>query len=179
MQNWLRVVCRVVLPLIVLLTCVGVRGAAAQGLGYAMAGPAGFSGFFGSGASIIHAAGGGEWQTPARIGIGGEFGILGGSGGVLFVLSINGSLHLTQRSIGGATATLSDRGLHDAEQRAFRPCMERRWGRTLLAHGPRRHSDGISRPRAARPSRRRELLGPPCWYCRQVSRDRSPRSSVN
>ena len=57
----------------------GVRTTEAQGLGYAIAGPAGISGFFGSSASAVHAAGGGEALLNGRAGVGGEFGVFANS----------------------------------------------------------------------------------------------------
>jgi hypothetical protein len=74
---------------------IAVAGpAAAQGLGYAIVGPAGYSGFFGGAAGLGHAAGGGEVLTGGRVGGGGEFGILAGTGGALLVTSINAVFHL-------------------------------------------------------------------------------------
>ena len=72
-----------------------VPSAEAQALGYGIAGPAGFSGFFGSSVSHVHAAGGAEVLTPGGFGIGGEVGVLGGRGSALFVLSANGSFHIS------------------------------------------------------------------------------------
>ena len=68
--------------------------AAAQALGYAVAGPAGVSGFFDSSASSIHAAGGGEALAGRLVGVGGEFGALANSSNVLLVASANGVVHL-------------------------------------------------------------------------------------
>jgi hypothetical protein len=51
---------------------LGAATADAQGLGYAIAGPAGFSGFFGSSASAVHVAGGGEVLFKQHVGVGGE-----------------------------------------------------------------------------------------------------------
>src|SRR5690242_17239090 len=69
--------------------------AAAQvtGLGYGIAGPAGFSGFFGTSGLNVHAAGGGEVLAGDRVGAGGEFGVFAGTGGGLFVTSVNGVFH--------------------------------------------------------------------------------------
>jgi hypothetical protein len=68
--------------------------AGAQGLGYGIAGPAGYSGFFGSSALVIHAAGGGEVLAGGRFGGGGEFGLLANSDGGLFVTSANAVVHI-------------------------------------------------------------------------------------
>lgn len=73
----------------------GVRTAEAQGLGYAIAGPAGFSGFFGSSTSAVHAAGGGEALVDGRAGVGGEFGVFANSSSALLVFSVNGVLHVS------------------------------------------------------------------------------------
>ena len=67
--------------------------AGAQVLGYGIAGPAGYSGFFGSSALAIHAAGGGEILADGRIGGGGEYGVLANSGGGMFVTSVNAVVH--------------------------------------------------------------------------------------
>jgi hypothetical protein len=74
--------------------------AAAQvtGLGYGIAGPAGYSGFFGSSGLNVHAAGGGEALAGGRVGAGGEFGLLAGPGGGLFVTSLNGVFHFAPSS---------------------------------------------------------------------------------
>jgi hypothetical protein len=68
--------------------------ARAQVLGYGIAGPAGYAGFFGSGAMLVHAAGGAEILAGGRVGGGGEFGLIGGSGGAFFVTSANGVVHV-------------------------------------------------------------------------------------
>jgi hypothetical protein len=72
----------------------GVSRADAQGLGYAIAGPAGFTGFFGSSFSAGHAAAGGELLIGRRAGIGAEYGIFASSGGAFTIASINGVLHI-------------------------------------------------------------------------------------
>lgn len=64
--------------------------AQAQAVAYGVAGPAGFSGFFGTSATNGHVAGGVEVLAGGRVGGQGEFGALGGSGGLLFVTSANG-----------------------------------------------------------------------------------------
>ena len=73
--------------------CV-VPDAAAQALGYAVAGPAGVSGFFDSPAASIHAAGGGEALASGLVGVGAEVGALANSSNVLLVASANGVVHL-------------------------------------------------------------------------------------
>jgi hypothetical protein len=67
--------------------------AGAQALGYGIAGPAGYSGFFVSSGPAIHAAGGGELLAKGRVGAGGEFGLLAGPSSGLFVTSANAVLH--------------------------------------------------------------------------------------
>jgi hypothetical protein len=64
----------------------------AQGLGYAVGGLAGVSGFFGS-LATVHAAGGGELLIADRAGVGGAVGFMG-TGSFLGMLSVNGVLHL-------------------------------------------------------------------------------------
>ena len=66
--------------------------ARAQGVGYGVAGLAGVSGFFAS-LATLHGAGGGELLIADRAGVGGEIGFLG-TGGILFMGSANGVLHL-------------------------------------------------------------------------------------
>jgi hypothetical protein len=73
------------------------RPAGAQALGYGIAGPAGYSGFFGTSAPAVHAAGGGEvlvggW-SGGQVGGGGEFGLLASTGGGLFITSANAVVH--------------------------------------------------------------------------------------
>jgi hypothetical protein len=70
------------------------RPAAAQVLGYGIAGPAGYSGFFGSSLESVHAAGGGEVLAGGRLGGGGEFGLLGNPSGGLFIASANAVFHV-------------------------------------------------------------------------------------
>jgi hypothetical protein len=70
-----------------------VRPGAAQGVGYAIAGPAGYTGFFGGAFPSIHAAGGGEVLAGGRVGAGGEFGLMANTGGGLFVTSANVVFH--------------------------------------------------------------------------------------
>ena len=81
--------------LVFALALAAVRTTDAQGLGYGIAGPAGFSGFFGSSASAVHAAGGGEVLVDGRTGIGAELGVLASSGSVLLVFSANGVFHVS------------------------------------------------------------------------------------
>lgn len=76
------------------LMLMSARGADAQVLGYGIAGPAGFSGFWGSGSDSMHPAAGGEALVRGIAGVGGEFGAIVGSGSYLFVYSINGVLHV-------------------------------------------------------------------------------------
>jgi hypothetical protein len=85
-----------VAPLALAMLCVAGVAAIplhAQGLGYAVAGPAGVTGFFAISASELHAAGGGELRAASRVGAGGEFGVFGSSR-VLLVLSLNGTVYL-------------------------------------------------------------------------------------
>lgn len=79
--------------LVALVVCAAARSAGAQALGYGIAGPAGYSGFFSSNAGLVHAAGGGELLAGGRLGGGGELGLLAGSGGALWVASANGVYH--------------------------------------------------------------------------------------
>jgi hypothetical protein len=82
----------------------GPGTADAQVLGYAIAGPAGVHGFFGSRADAGQAAGGAELLLGGRAGIGGEFGIIASRGGGLLVYSVNGVLHiLSSRARRGAS----------------------------------------------------------------------------
>jgi hypothetical protein len=68
--------------------------AAAQVLGYGIAGPAGYTGFFGNSSSLaVHAAGGGEILAGGRIGAAGEFGLLAGPDSGVFLTSANGVVH--------------------------------------------------------------------------------------
>ena len=86
------------LPFILAIVLAGIRITEAQGLGYGIAGPSGFSGFFGSSASSVHVAGGGEALVDERAGIGGEFGVLANSSSALLVLSANGVLHFSTKA---------------------------------------------------------------------------------
>ena len=78
------------------LTGVCVFDAQGQGQGYAVAGPAGVSGFFGSSASSVHVAGGGEALAGGLGGVGAEAGALANSSNVLLVVSGNGVAHLSR-----------------------------------------------------------------------------------
>ena len=69
---------------------VAASPAAAQVSGYGVVGPAGLSGFYGTSAANGHVAGGVEGLVGGRIGGQGEFGAIGGSGGLLLVTSANG-----------------------------------------------------------------------------------------
>lgn len=82
----------------------GPAAAQAQITGYAVAGPAGFSGFFGSDASGAQAAAGVEILIGGRAGVGGEFGMLGNSSSVLWVTSVNGTLHILPGTRGHGTS---------------------------------------------------------------------------
>jgi hypothetical protein len=75
-----------------MLCCLGAAPAYSQGLGYAIAGPAVRTGFFGSAANAFHFGGGGEFLLKQRLGLGGELGMLGRTN-VLMVLSLNGTYH--------------------------------------------------------------------------------------
>jgi hypothetical protein len=81
---------------------LNVPPADAQGLGYAIAGPAGVTGFFAISASELHAAGGGELRAASRVGAGGEFGVFGRSGALL-VMSLNGTVYLGSRPAANKT----------------------------------------------------------------------------
>ena len=76
-------------------TCLSVSYSQAQGLGYAIAGPTGYAGFWGSGIGI-HAAGGGEFLIKNQVGIGAEIGALGSGSSLLSVFSANGGFHFSR-----------------------------------------------------------------------------------
>lgn len=80
--------------LVVLFAAAWAAPAHAQGLGYAIAGPAGFSGFFGSSDAGFHAGGGGEVLVKRIAGAGAEFGIFGNASSALWVKSVNGVFHV-------------------------------------------------------------------------------------
>jgi hypothetical protein len=75
-------------------TLAAASGAQAQGLGYGIGGMAGYTGWFGSSSMLGHVAGGGELLVGGVAGGGAEFGLLGGSGGVLVVTSANAVVHV-------------------------------------------------------------------------------------
>jgi hypothetical protein len=87
--------------LMVVIFCLAACPATAFGQteasGYAVAGPAWYTGFFGGGGGIVHAVGGGEVLVHG-VGVGGEVGLLGNSGNVLGVLSINGVVRPWRRA---------------------------------------------------------------------------------
>jgi len=92
MQSWARVA--IVSTLAALVGVIATaRPVAAQALGYGIAGPAGYSGFFGNSFQSVHAAGGGEVLAGGRVGGGGEFGLLANTGGGLFITSANAVFH--------------------------------------------------------------------------------------
>jgi len=84
---------------LIVVLAAGAGSLEAQPLGYGIAGPAGVAGFFAARASELHVAGGGEFLATPRVGAGGEFGLFGGSHS-LFVLSLNGTVHLGSPSAG-------------------------------------------------------------------------------
>jgi hypothetical protein len=69
------------------------RPTAVQGRGYAVAGLAGVSGFFGS-LGLVDVAGGGEVLVGGHAGAGGEFGVMA-NGSVLTLFSVNGVFHFS------------------------------------------------------------------------------------
>lgn len=83
------------------------RPAGAQVLGYAIAGPAGYTGFFNSSSSAVHAAGGAEILAGGRVGAGGEFGLFVNPGGGLWVTSVNGVFHFVPSVPGAVRSRLS------------------------------------------------------------------------
>ena len=87
------------LSLAFVFTLACVFDARGQGQGYAAAGPAGVSGFFGSSASSVHIAGGGEALVGRLVGVGAEAGALANSSNVLLVVSGNGVAHLSTRPV--------------------------------------------------------------------------------
>jgi hypothetical protein len=95
--------------------------AGAQVVGYGVAGPAGLSGFYRTSAANGHVAGGVEVLAGGRVGGQGEFGAIGGSGGLLFVTSGNGVVRLAPWDVkvspfvtGGYTRMSSGEGAFDA-----------------------------------------------------------------
>jgi len=95
---------RRVLFLFLLIVLGGARSADAQVLGYAIAGPAGFSGFFGSNAAGGQAAAGAEVLLGSRAGVGGEFGVMVNSSSAMWVTSVNGVLHVLPGTRGHGTS---------------------------------------------------------------------------
>jgi hypothetical protein len=92
MTKWARAA--IVSTLALVAGAITVRPAGAQALGYGIAGPGGYSGFFASSAlPMVHAAGGGEFLAGGRVGAGGEFGLLANSEGGVFMTSANGVFH--------------------------------------------------------------------------------------
>jgi hypothetical protein len=87
-----RMFCMRILLVIIMLALA--RAADAQVLGYAVAGPAGFQGFFGSSVSGGQAAGGAELLFRGRVGLGGEYGVIVNQSSGLLVWSINGVVHV-------------------------------------------------------------------------------------
>src|SRR3954452_24182191 len=92
MTKWARVA--IVSTLAVVAGAITAAPAGAQALGYGIAGPAGYSGFFGNSIGpAVHAAGGGEFLAGGRVGAGGEYGLLADANGGIFVTSVNGVFH--------------------------------------------------------------------------------------
>ncbi len=92
MQSWARV--GIVSTIVALAGVIASsRPAEAQALGYGIAGPAGYSGFFGGSSQAVHVAGGGEILAGGRVGGGGEFGLLANPNGGLFITSANAVFH--------------------------------------------------------------------------------------
>ena len=83
------------------------RPADAQVIGYAIAGPAGFTGFFGDSAQALHAAGGAEVLAGGRIGAAGEFGLLVNPDSGLWVTSINAVYHFVPSRPGAVRSRVS------------------------------------------------------------------------
>ena len=92
MAKWARVA--IVSTLALVAGAITARRADAQALGYGIAGPAGYTGFFGSSSAWeLHAAGGVEILAGGRVGAGGEFGMLANPYGGMLVASANGVFH--------------------------------------------------------------------------------------
>jgi hypothetical protein len=117
----------IVSTLAVVAGAITAHPAGAQVLGYGIAGPAGYSGFFGSSSMpMLHAAGGGEFLAGGRVGAGGEFGLLANTDGGVFVTSANGVFHfkpsvatpirsrISPFASGGYTRMTSGEGAFDA-----------------------------------------------------------------
>src|SRR3954465_7845379 len=124
MTKWARVA--IVSTLAVVAGAITAAPAGAQALGYGIAGPAGWSGFFGSCGLLVHAAGGAEFLAGGRVGAGGEFGLLANADGGMFVTSVNGVFHfapsvatpiksrISPFASGGYTRMSSGEGVFDA-----------------------------------------------------------------
>jgi hypothetical protein len=98
-----------------MLLAVHVPRAYAQRLGYGIGGPAGRSGFVGSG-TTLHPAGGGELLFGGRVGAGGEVGLFDR----LVVVSVNGTVHLadartSERFVPFVTGGYTRLGVGDGE----------------------------------------------------------------
>jgi hypothetical protein len=91
--------CGTLLLMLVVISSAATR-LEAQALGYAMAGPAGISGFFSSSGSSVHAVGGAEALAGGLVGVAGEVGVFANASSALLTASANGVVHL-------ATATFS------------------------------------------------------------------------
>lgn len=92
MTAWARVA--IVSTLALVAGTITARPTGAQVLGYGIAGPAGYTGFFGNSSPALHAAGGGEIVARGRLGAAGEFGLLAGPNSGVFLTSANGVLHV-------------------------------------------------------------------------------------
>ena len=90
---------RIALPFCLVLSVASVLDARGQALGYAVAGPAGISGFFNTSLSSAHVAGGGEVLAGGVIGVAGELGVLANASSALWVASANGVVHLASTSL--------------------------------------------------------------------------------
>lgn len=85
---------------VVVCSLTAVTTVHAQGLGYAVAGPGGVSGFFGSRSSAFHAAGGGGVRFARHAGGGAEGGVLGNAGSLLVMVSANGTFYVSPVTAG-------------------------------------------------------------------------------
>jgi hypothetical protein len=85
-----------IVMLVVGLSFAGTPRAYGQGIGSAVAGPGGFSGFFGSSSSALQVAGGAEALFRGVAGVGGEFGVFLSGGDFLTALSVDGVVHVTK-----------------------------------------------------------------------------------
>jgi hypothetical protein len=124
MATWARVA--IVSTLAAVAGVITAHPAGAQALGYGIAGPAGYVGFFGNSSALsLHAAGGVEILSGGRVGGAGEFGMLASPYSGLWVTSANGVFHFvpsarTPRNrtspfvSGGYTRMSSGEGAFDA-----------------------------------------------------------------